>query len=291
MESILFEIAETVFELSSDRPLASLRSGWPGEVYVNAKQPEIVLKLHYCASLRKFSVANADLVFDSGTYWLCYRTPDSVVYEYAAPGQERPYRILSFDHDFTTGKILINTEHLREGGNVPMSPALDSHPAQLIMVNVLSRCRGLMVHACGIDHAGKGYLCLGGSSHGKTTMSLLWERNARILNDERIVLRFRSGRLWMYGTPWHGEYHGISMPGVPVEKIFFLRHSNKNRATRLQNSIAACMMLSCSLAPWWDAEGMKFSAAFCERAIAQVPCFDLGFTPDNGVVDYMRCVK
>jgi hypothetical protein len=147
-----------------------------------------------------------------------------------------------------------------------------------------------MVHACGIDDGGRGYLFAGNSTHGKTTTARLWRDQATILNDDRIVLRQREGRTWMYGTPWHGDYRQVSPQGVPLEKIFFLRHGEENRASRVAGVAAASMLLARCFPPLWDAEGMGFSLDFCAQVVDSVPCYELGFVPDERAVEYVRCV-
>jgi len=50
-----------------------------------------------------------------------------------------------------------------------------------------------------------------------------------VLNDDRIVVREKSGKLWMYGTPWHGgDFKEHSSRGLPIDKAFFLRHGKRS---------------------------------------------------------------
>jgi len=148
-----------------------------------------------------------------------------------------------------------------------------------------------MVHACGIDDGGRGYLFAGNSTHGKTTMARLWQDEALILNDDRIVLRRRGGRFWMYGMPWHGDYTGVSPQGVPLDKVFFLRHAEANEVHRREDVAACSMLLTRCFPPLWDAEGMRFTLDFCAQLVADVPCYELGFVPDKNVLDLVRCVE
>ena len=147
-----------------------------------------------------------------------------------------------------------------------------------------------MVHACGVDDGGRGYLFAGNSTHGKTTIARLWGHEASILNDDRIVLRKRAGRFWMYGTPWHGEYTATSPQGVPLEKIFFLRHAQLNTTSRKKGAAASAMLLARCFPPFWDAPCMEFTLDFCAELVDAVPCYELGFIPDKGVLETVRRV-
>ena len=119
-------------------------------------------------------------------------------------------------------------------------------------------------------------------------MAGIWRDEATVLNDDRIVLRWRDGRFWMYGTPWHGDYSGVSPRGVPLEKLFFLRHAAGNELRHREGTAAATKLLARSFLPLWDAEGMAFSLDFCARVTQAVPCHELGFVPDRDVIDFVR---
>jgi hypothetical protein len=105
------------------------------------------------------------------------------------------------------------------------------------------------------------------------------------------VLRQRDGRFWMYGTPWHGEYSGVSPQGVPLERVFFLRHAPANAVRRVAGAAAASGLLTRCFPPLWDAAGMRYTLDFCAQLAAAVPFYDLGFLPDERVVDLVRCAR
>jgi hypothetical protein len=78
---------------------------------------------------------------------------------------------------------------------------------------------------------------------------------------------------------------------VPLEKVFFLRHAGDNWARRVEGVTAASMLLTRCFPPLWDAEGMGFSVDLCARLAEAVPCYELGFLPDERAVEYVRCVS
>jgi hypothetical protein len=119
----------------------------------------------------------------------------------------------------------------------------------------------------------------------------LWQGRATILNDDRIILRRREGRFWMYGTPWHGDYGGVSSQGVSLEKVFFLNHDIENHAQRKEGVAAASMLLARCFPPMWDGPGMGYTLDLLGELAQAVPCYDLGFVPDGRVVDLIRCMR
>ena len=193
-----------------------------------------------------------------------------------------------FDSDFRNANV-----YYLVFDSIQKSRDLLPHPLafplfHLLMISLLSRGYGILVHACGIDDNGKGLLFPGSSSNGKSTMAHLWKDEAVVLNDERIILRQNEDRIWIYGTPWHGEYEGISPKGVPLDKIFFLHHAETNKISLRIGSAAASMLLTHCFLPYWETEGMQFTLDFCAKLTGATPCYELGFLPDKNIIDFIR---
>ncbi|MBU4491984.1 MAG: hypothetical protein KKD69_05930, partial [Euryarchaeota archaeon] len=79
-----------------------------------------------------------------------------------------PSKLLILESDFKSGEIFI-----RNGGS---SQNLFSDPLgyplnQILMIILLSRSKGALLHACGIYDRGSGYLFSGISGHGKSTIA------------------------------------------------------------------------------------------------------------------------
>jgi hypothetical protein len=160
-----------------------------------------------------------------------------------------------------------------------------------LMILLLSRHKGMILHACGVRDEGRGYLFLGYSGDGKSTMANLWfENSATILNDDRIVIRERGGEFWMYGTPWHGDFKEWSSGGMPIRKMFFLSRGAENEAVPKQGADAVSMILARAFPPLWDEAGMAYTVDFCRRMVGKFPCYELRFTPGNDVLDFVRQV-
>ena len=287
-ERILTRIADVVFAISADRPLSAIRFGEAYRDFVCDREPEVTIHARYGA-LPPITLRDEELVFDSEVVWSLYRSAGADVFALRSPllGPE-PYRIAIFRDGFRRGEVYSQPckGELAEGAL--LSSPLEFPLAEVLMICLMARGRGLMVHACGIDDGGRGYLFAGNSTHGKSTMARIWRDEATILNDDRIVLRWREGRFWMYGTPWHGDYSGVSPRGVPLEKLFFLRHATENELRPQAGTAAATKLLTRSFLPLWDAEGMAFSLDFCARVTGAAPCYELGFVPDQNVIDFVR---
>ena len=280
------EVAEIVFGLFGDCATEALSLDQIYSDFLCSGEPDVVLKACY-NGLPPIPLRDEDRIFDSQMVWSLYRVDGRTVFALRSPVfGPQPYRIAVFDEDFRHGEVY---NALPETPESRLCNPLEYPLSEVLMVCLLARGRGLHVHACGIEDNGRGYLFAGNSTHGKTTMARLWQGEGRILNDDRIVLRARDGRIWMYGTPWHGECDSVSPDGVPLEHIFFLRHAEADGLSRVTGTRAAAMLLARSFPPLWDADGMAFTLDFCDRVVGAVTCGELGFVPDRRGVDFIRC--
>ncbi|OGW45963.1 MAG: hypothetical protein A2Y66_04460 [Nitrospirae bacterium RBG_13_41_22] len=285
------KIADIVFQISSDQPLELIHLEQSYRNFLCTEDAEITLFAKY-DGLPQISLHDKDRIFDSEMIWSLYRIDAKNVFVMKLPALDmRPYRIAVFDTDFKRGVVynyVTIPEHPTDGC---LPNPLEFPLSEVLMVSLLSKGRGLMVHSCGIDDKGKGYLFAGNSTHGKTTMARLWTDEALTLNDDRIVIRYKEGRFWMYGTPWHGDYTGVSPKGVPVEKLFFLQHAMSNNVIKRNGADAASMFLTRCFPPLWDDEGMRFTLDLCSKLVEIVPCYTLDFRPDKSIIDFVRCAN
>ena len=226
--SLSLSIADITIALVSDDP--KLRVGIERVMthfMTHEGEADIEIKARW-GNLRRESGGRK--VFDSGALWRLYADNGSYIFQFNSPSLGAlPYKVASFNRDFTKGEVSINRSYFDLDQYIyPLEYPLD----ELLLVNYLTQGKGVEIHACGVvDSPGRGYLFVGQSGAGKSTMAKMWEKEPgiTILSDDRIILRKFENKIWMYGTPWHGEAMLASPARVPLKAIYFLEKGQRNQ--------------------------------------------------------------
>jgi hypothetical protein len=227
-------------------------------------------------------------LFDAGTVWQLYQHNGSYLFTFSSLSfGSRPYKIAIFDQDFSNGEVYIHPDFFGPGQPVdPLWSPLD----ELLYINLLAKGKGVEIHACGlIDSEGLGYLFVGRSGAGKTTMARLWQNipGVTILSDDRIILRKSDGKIWMYGTPWHGEGGMAVVSKAPLSRIYFLQKAENNELLPLKEAEAAARLTACSFPPYYNREAMDFTLGFFSEVVQDVPCYEIRVVPDKRVIEFI----
>lgn len=231
---------------------------------------------------------DATTVFDSGKgLWQLYRTAAGPEFVFTSPVLgAAPYQSAVFSDDFRRGEITLRRSVFADRATIyPLHYPLD----EVFMVHLLSRGLGVEVHGGGVILPdGRGWMFVGVSGAGKSTMSRMWldEPGVRVLSDERIILRADADGVWMYGTPWHGDQQ-IAEPGrARLDRVFFLRHGERNALAAVPPASAVARLFVCGFAPFHDAAGIDFSLGFLGDVARRVRCDELAFVPDHSAVAF-----
>jgi hypothetical protein len=234
------------------------------------------------------------LIFDAVTnHWRLFRANGRDVFEIFDTMPPHPtVQLAVMRPDFSTGELYRRPD----ASILPRSWSLASLMCpfgELLLINILSQGRGVLLHALGVADQGKGLLFIGRSGAGKSTLAKLYKPyqsngGVTILSDERVVVTKEDGRFWLSGTPWPGEGLTVSSETVPLRKVFFLEHGTANtlisdRLINLQGLFFQQLFL-----PFWNRDALAFALQFGEELLSTVPAARLAFVNDTRVIEFLR---
>ena len=203
------------------------------------------------------------------------------------------YRISTWSHtgdrylpvwiDYSPEKqvLTIHTE-LLDGTAYPMG-----FPAGGLIIYLISALYpSILIHGSLVDDRGKGYLFCGVSGSGKSTMARLWdEEGARVIHDDRILIRKVNGRWMAFSTPVNPGDHSGS---VELHSLFLIKHGDKNRAERISQMDAFSGILEHCIQHQYDRRMIGRLVDTLQALADQVPVSRLAFVNDHRIVTYLR---
>lgn len=227
------------------------------------------------------------VTFDAGL-WRAYGGNDYVFDFITEKLGPQPYKRAIFNRDFNRGEVLLNEELLRhQDSYYPFEYPLD----ELAMMHRLTLGHGVELHSCGLaTHDGRGYLFVGHSGAGKSTIGKLWvsERNARILSDDRVIVIRDKDKFRIHGTPWHGEAGLAHNSYAELKAIFLIQHGLQNELVRVAPSQASAELFARSFVPWYRPESLGFSLGFMQSIVAAVPIYIFRCLPNHTAIEFLE---
>jgi len=143
----------------------------------------------------------------------------------------------------------------------------------------------IMIHASGINHAGTGYLFSGISGKGKSTMADLWKNSgAKVIHDDRLILRKTAGGYSMYNTPVYNEEEP---QGSPVNKIFIIDHGISNKLIPVKGAEAVSLVMANCIQHNWSSDIIARLLGAVSIMCGTVPVLRLYFKPDRSIIDHI----
>lgn len=150
--------------------------------------------------------------------------------------------------------------------------------------------RGLLLHASGLLHHGRGYVFFGHSGAGKSTVASFAPTGSTLLSDDLVLLRLHQGhgcalpQLWLHGVPFRGEALPAPRPNVaaPVAGLLALRQATGHGLTSLPAPQAAAQLLACTPFINGNPAACRQAMAVCLAIARAMPVHTLAFARNPG---------
>jgi hypothetical protein len=164
------------------------------------------------------------------------------------------------------------------------------HPLGVLLFVYLSHFKnGLMIHASGVKDGESGYLFTGLSGIGKSTMAGIWKKcGGEVINDDRLILTPSSGGFLMHNTPM--PYYLDKNRQALLTRIFLLKQSPENYCHQLKGSAALVRLMANCIQHFHTDAMVTTHLLILEQLITLVPVYELGFKPDEDVVQLIRAL-
>ncbi len=264
-------------------------SGWPHQSYEDflTEGPcEVTLEVH-CGPLPAYRTD--ELLFEArDNRWNLYRTDGHYLLEMFDTETGEKSRVVLLNQQLTSGEVYLTPES--ESPPSWSVPLLLRHLGELLVVNLLSRDRGFLIHAAGINDGGAGLLFVGPSGSGKTTLANLYHGRpgVTVLSDERTIISRSGPQFVISGTPWPGGAMLASAASVPLRRIFVIEHAPRNVLYAEKRATLAGLLFQQLFLPFWDRHGLTSALSLADDLLRTVPAHRLGFVNDPGVIEFLR---
>jgi len=166
---------------------------------------------------------------------------------------------------------------------------------QVLLINYLSLYqKGMIVHSIGLkDTDGSGLLFAGKSGAGKSTTARIWHKHSKaiILNDDRVIIRKKRNRFFIYGSPWHGDFNDYlesRIETAPLKQLFFIHHSPKNSRRKIYAREAFSLLFPSLFPAFWERRFLEKISTFSLEVLKKVPCYNLGFINNKKIIKFIR---
>ena len=167
---------------------------------------------------------------------------------------------------------------------------------RLWLSQLLVRHQALIFHSAGGIFDRKGFLFIGRSEAGKTTISrMLRDKNSEkniqteILCDESNIVRYDGNHLRLYGTWSHGEEESVSANHCALNEIFVLRKDENNFIETISNPKLALKALFENIyRPFMTKSWWKRALNIIEICYQNIPISILHFDKSGEIISMLK---
>jgi radical SAM protein with 4Fe4S-binding SPASM domain len=284
-----YRIAGLSIAVSSDLPITDSTFQPKFEVFRIHESSAADLSIRHHFSLPELDGQDLGREVYRHPPWAIYRKGSSWIYLgiYPDPDDNRLHRVIVFNADHTRASVFNPSAELFLGGGLDSLMLLSSD--QIVLARVLPFLGGAFIHAAGVSLNGWGLLFAGASEAGKSTIVKMLMGKAKILCDDRVIIRKEAGRFRIHGTWSHGEVPDVSADSAPAGAILFLRQAGENRLDKIDNPKAVLKDLLPRLvrplvtADWWDR-----ALSLVADIAAEIPCYNMYFDKSGRIVDALE---
>lgn len=286
-----YRIGGLTVHVESDLPITESTFGPRFRRFETQTPGEEVVTIRHVFSLPDMNGRDRGVEVYRKPPWAIHRRGNAWIYVGISPepADEAVDMVAVFSQDHARATIY-HGERGRERFEEGNLQSLTLFPTdQILLARVLAEREGCCFHGAGAIMEKKGFLFLGHSGAGKSTMAAMLRGKGEILCDDRIIVRQGPEGIWIYGTWSHGDVPDVSPAGAPLAAAFFLEQAAKNALIPVEGPwermkrLPAYLVKPLETREWWEK-----TLSVLEKVAAQVPCYRLQFDKNGGALDLLR---
>lgn len=289
MNHIFFKIAGVTIRVDADLPITENTFHPKFDAFRVDDRGEDSIYLHHHFELPSLSALPLGREIYRRPPWAIFQSADAFHYTWipqSPDDDEDQQRVAVFSLNHTRAEFYNDEvgEYEFRTGNIE---SLTLFPTdQILLARMLADRAACFIHSAGLISQGQGYLFVGHSSAGKSTITRLFESHAEILCDDRNIIRRWPDGFRVYGSWSHGDVPNVSGNDAPLKAIFFLHQACENRVMRMDNRWEITQnLLSCLIRPFVTVDWWAKTLDLVELIGREVPCYSLYFDTSGEIVE------
>ena len=279
---LTFEIGGISLSIDSDLPRKKETFASKFQLFRCTNEVDVSVTIHHHCGLPKIRDSGEEIYHHAP--WIIYERPSHYTYRMFVEGDNETPLLAIFNKEYTESHIYKGEGYVKAFKKGNLTSLLCFPTDQILFAPLLAERKGIILHGSGLIFKGKGYLFVGHSDAGKTTLVKIFHHHAKILNDDRMIVKKEDGSFYLYGTPWHGDLSLVASDRVLLKAIFFLNQSEGNRIKRTEGLQAFKRLYGCTIKALITEIWAKKALDICQSLSGEVPCYDLYFDKTEGVI-------